>query len=74
MNNRQYPSLSVLLEIGILFLPAIPAYIWIWPNLSTMQNDIFQVIVYIYVLVGALFIGLRRWNWNQLGLNYKGIG
>ena len=68
------PSFSALLELGILFLPGIPAYLWIWPNLQGSQIDIFQVIVYFYVLAGTLFIGLRRWNWSQLGLNRQGIG
>lgn len=74
MNNRYSPSFSALLEIGVLFLPAIPAYLWLWPNLQGMQNDIVQVIVYVYILAGTLYIGLRRWNWSQLGLNRKGIG
>ena len=74
MNRHPSPSFSALLEIGIMFLPAIPAYLWIWPNLKGSQNDIFQVIVYIYVLAGTLFIGLRRWNWSQLGINRQGIG
>ena len=73
MNPQASPSISALLEIGILFLPAIPAYLWMWPNLKGSQNDIFQVIVYLYILAGTLFIGLRRWNWGQLGLNRKGI-
>jgi membrane protease YdiL (CAAX protease family) len=74
MNRHSSPSFSALLEIGIMFLPAIPAYLWIWPNLKGSQNDIFQVIVYLYVLAGTLFIGLRRWNWSQLGINRQGIG
>jgi membrane protease YdiL (CAAX protease family) len=74
MNHKYSPSVSALMEIGLLFLPAIPAYLWIWPNLKGSYNDIFQVIVYFYVLAGTLFIGLRRWNWSQLGLNRQGIG
>lgn len=31
------------------------------------------MIVYLYVLAGTLFIGLSRWNINQLGLNSQGI-
>jgi len=68
------PNISALFELGLLFLPAIPAYLWVWPNLQGSQIDIFQVIVYLYVLAGTLFIGLRRWNWSQLGLNRHGIG
>jgi len=74
MNTHVSPSISALLEIGIMLLPAIPAYLWVWPNLKGSQNDFFQVIVYLYILAGTLFIGLRRWNWSQLGLNRKGIG
>ncbi len=73
MNSRYHPSLSALLEVGILFLPAVPAFLWMWPNLQGVQNDIFQVIAYVYILVGTLYIGLRRWNWSQLGLNRKGV-
>jgi membrane protease YdiL (CAAX protease family) len=43
-----------------------------WPSLKGPQNDIVQAIVYLYILAGTLFIGLRRWNWGQLGLNRKG--
>jgi membrane protease YdiL (CAAX protease family) len=73
MRKPLHPSLSALLEIGILFLPAIPAYLWVWPKLEGVPLDIFQVFVYLYVLAGTLFIGLRRWNWDQLGLNRQGI-
>lgn len=62
-----------MLEVGGMFLPAIPAYLWMWPNLKGAHNDLVQVIVYVYILVGTLYIGLRRWNWNQLGVNRKGI-
>jgi len=71
--SKIHPSLSALLEVGVMFLPAIPAYLWMWPNLKGAQNDLFQVIVYVYILVGTLYIGLRRWNWSQLGVNRKGI-
>jgi len=71
--SKIHPSLSALLEVGVMFLPAIPAYLWMWPNLKGAQNDLFQVIVYVYILVGSLYIGLRRWNWSQLGVNRKGI-
>lgn len=57
-----------------MFLPAMPAYLWAWPNLSGGGLEIFQVIVYFYVLAGTLFIGLRRWTWDQLGVNWKGLG
>jgi len=66
---------SALVELGILFLPGIPALIWLWPRVSgTEWSTPVQSAVYVYLIAGALFIGLRRWNWNQLGLNRKGIG
>lgn len=69
------PAQSALVELGILFLPGIPAVIWLWPRLSgTEWSTPVQSAVYVYLIAGALFIGLRRWNWDQLGLNGKGIG
>jgi len=69
-----HPGISALLEIAILFLPSIPAYIWMWPNV--VNTDLFypvQSLVYVYVLAGGLFIGLRRWSWHELGFNNRGI-
>lgn len=66
-------NLKVLYEIGVMFLPAIPAYLWVWPNLQGTALDVFQVIVYLYILAGTLIIGLRRWNWSELGLNRHGF-
>jgi len=71
LHARSY--LSALIELAILFLPAIPAYLWVWPNLNQVQTEIFQVLVYLYFLAGGLFIGLRRWSWEQLGFNLKGF-
>jgi membrane protease YdiL (CAAX protease family) len=69
------PSQSALVEIGMMFLPALPAYIWLWPNVSGSEWLMsVQSAVYVYFIAGALFIGLRRWNWDQLGLNRRGIG
>ncbi len=73
LRNRLHPSLAALVEVGILFMPAIPAYLWIWPTLAGNKLFIFQVLVYIYILGGSLFIGLRRWTWSKLGFNKKGI-
>jgi membrane protease YdiL (CAAX protease family) len=73
LKDRLSPSLAALAEVGILFLPAIPAYLWIWPNLSGNDLSIFQILVYLYILGGSLFIGLRRWTWRQLGLVKNGI-
>ena len=60
---RRFPrGVQALVEVGILFLPGIPAYIWLWPNLES--TDWFmpvQVLVYVYFLAGGLIIG-RRWS------------
>jgi membrane protease YdiL (CAAX protease family) len=66
-------SLSALIEVLVLFLPAIPAYLWLWPNVHGTVEWITQLVVYAYILAGTLLIGLRRWNWNELGINRKGI-
>jgi membrane protease YdiL (CAAX protease family) len=72
--ERLNPSQSALLEVVVLFLPAVPAYLWVWPVLEGTPLFVFQCLVYGYVLVGTLWIGLRRWNLHQLGLNLKGVG
>jgi membrane protease YdiL (CAAX protease family) len=74
MRNRLPPGLSALLELGLMFLPGIPAYIWVWPNLKGTALDVFQILVYFYILVGTIFIGRRRWGWSALGVNRQGIG
>jgi membrane protease YdiL (CAAX protease family) len=71
---RVNPGLSALLEVGLLFTPAIPAYIWLWP--AVRGGDMLylvQSLVYLYFLAGCLIIGLRRWSLSQLGLNRQGI-
>ena len=67
------PSLQSLLEIGLMFLPAIPAYLWAWPNLEGVGLDVFQTLVYLYVIAGTVWIGRRRWSWEQLGVNRQGL-
>ena len=75
MGLRLSPAQLALVEIGIMFLPGIPAYLWLWPNVDgTAWSVPVQAVVYVYFIVGMLFIGLRRWNWDQLGVNRKGIG
>jgi hypothetical protein len=37
MKPRMHPNLAALLEVGVMFLPAIPAYLWIWPNLEALK-------------------------------------
>ncbi len=68
-----HKGLSALLEIGILFLPGIPAFFWLWPNVKGASEVVVEIVVYMYLLAGCLFIGLRRWNLSELGLNRQGI-
>ncbi len=64
-----------MIEVALLFLPSIPAYLWIWPAVAgTPWEFRFQVLVYLYVLGGTLVIGLRRWSLGQLGVVPRGIG
>jgi membrane protease YdiL (CAAX protease family) len=74
MKTNRQSSKSAFVEILLLFSPALPAYLWLWPNVQgTRWIELAQIITYIYFLGGSLFIGLRRWNLDQLGLNRNGI-
>jgi membrane protease YdiL (CAAX protease family) len=66
-------SVTALLELGLLFLPAIPAHIWLWPNVSGFAEWIAQGLTYVYIILGNLVIGLRRWKPGELGFNLQGI-
>ncbi len=66
MKTRLSPSMTALIQVGAMFLPGIPAYIWLWPNVTGDAKTIVNVLVYLYFLAGTLLIGLRRWNLNQL--------
>lgn len=66
-------EIQALYEVGILFLPAIPAYLWIWPNLTGKNLDVFQLVTYVYVLAGALLIGRCHFTWDELGVNWNGL-
>jgi membrane protease YdiL (CAAX protease family) len=74
-NQLDTPAfLHVAGEILLLFSPALPAYLWLWPNVSGTEWFVpVQVVVYFYLLGGTLLIGLRRWNLGQLGLNRQGL-
>ncbi len=76
MNMRLTASQSALVEIGIMFSPALPAYLWLWPwvNSHPEWETPIQSVVYVYFIACALFIGLRHWNLDQLGVNHNGIG
>lgn len=69
-----HPGLAALIEVGVMFLPAIPAYLWIWPRVEGVGFWVFQSLAYVYVLAGTLYIGLGRWSWRQLGVNRAGMG
>lgn len=75
MHRPLSKSESALIEIGLMFLPGIPAYFWLWPRVTdTFWETPANVVVYVYFIIGILFIGLRRWNWNEIGINRNGIG
>ncbi len=58
-----------------MFLPAIPAYLWLWPNVKGTGWFVpVQAAVCLYFMAGSLIIGLRRWSSRDLGLNRDGIG
>jgi membrane protease YdiL (CAAX protease family) len=73
IGTRLPPGPSALLEVGVLFLPAIPAYLWAWPVLEGTNLWILQCLAYAYILAGTLFIGLRRWRLRELGINRRGL-
>ncbi len=65
---------GALVEFALLFLPGIPAYVWLWPNVAGDDRTWIQVLVYLYFLAGSVIIGFRRWTPGQLGLNWRGLG
>ncbi len=67
------PEISALLETGLLFLPAVPALIWLWPNLPGRWVDPVQALVYVYFFAGACWIGRKRWSRDALGLVSRGL-
>ena len=56
-----------------MFLPAIPAYLWLWPNIEGTGAWIANSLSNLYAIAGSLVIGLRRWSLDGLGVNRKGI-
>ena len=54
-------STTALAWLALLFLPALPAYLWVWPRLDGREEDAFQVLTYLYLLLGGLLI-TRLWG------------
>jgi membrane protease YdiL (CAAX protease family) len=73
MKRKLSPGLSALLEVGVMFLPAIPAYLWLWPNVEGASAWIANSLADLYAIAGSLVIGLRRWRLDELGVNRKGL-
>ncbi len=73
MKRKLPPGLSALLEVVVMFLPAIPAYLWLWPNVEGTSAWIANSLSDLYAIAGSLFIGLRRWTLDELGVNLKGL-
>ena len=67
-------GLRTLIEIGVMFLPAIPAYLWVWPRVSGAMQWGMQVLAYMYVLGGTWWISLRHWSLRELGFTWQGLG
>lgn len=70
--GQTHPGPAVLAEAALLFAPALPAYLWLWPNVNGPLQDAAQAAAYLYLLLGVIFIG-RRWSWDQLGVNGRGL-
>lgn len=70
--RRLHPGLAALLETGLLFLPAIPAYLLFWPRASETLAQAGEILSYVYFAAGALLVG-RRWSIDRLGINRRGI-
>jgi membrane protease YdiL (CAAX protease family) len=73
LRSRLSPGAMALLQTAILFLPSIPAYLWVWPNIPYASRWIAESLANCYAIIVCLSIGLRKWNLNQLGVNTNGI-
>ena len=73
MKSKLPPGLSALMEVGVMFLPAIPAYLWLWANVEGTSAWIANSLSDLYAIAGSLVIGLRRWSLHELGVNCKGL-
>ena len=73
MKSKLPAGLTALLEVGVMFLAAIPAYLWLWPNVEGTSAWIANSLSDLYAFAGSLVIGLRRWSLDELGVNRKGL-
>jgi membrane protease YdiL (CAAX protease family) len=73
MKSKLPRGLSALLEVGVMFLPAIPAYLWLWPNVVGTCAWIANSLSDLYAIAGSLVIGLRRWSLDELGVKRRGL-
>jgi membrane protease YdiL (CAAX protease family) len=73
MKSKFSPGLSALLEVSVMFLPAIPAYLWLWPNVTETSAWIANALSDLYIIAGSLVVGLHRWSLDALGVNRKGL-
>lgn len=69
-----HPGLLTLCEVGVMFLPAIPAYLWLWPQVEGVSFWGVQILAYVYVMGGTLWITLRHWYLHEIGFTRKGLG
>ncbi len=73
MKSKLPKGLSALLEVVVMFLPAIPAYLWLWPNVAGTSAWVANALSDLYAIAGSLVIGLRRWSLELLGVSRKGL-
>lgn len=70
----QLPAgLTGLLEVAFFFLPSIPMFLWVWPHLTGAADWVAESVVELYAIAVSLWVGLRRWNLDQLGVNRRGF-
>lgn len=51
-SQNEWPrGAAAFVEVGLLFLPGIPAFFWLWPNVrDTAWNTPVQMLAYVYML------------------------
>lgn len=57
----------------MLFAPAPPARLRLWPHVAGVRQYVTQVAVCLYLLLGAVGIDRRRRSRDQLGVNGRGL-